>query len=576
MVDACKASGVGALVGRKIEAWRGFVFIDDVKAAAKGGPVCGIENGSGFGAAVELGLQLMAQLLALGCFVNFPNKTNLVPRQKDSIFLGIGHNTVKMRYFLPVKRIKKLVRAMKDLRAAVRVGGRVPAKLVARVLGILWSIQVVCHKAVATMTKGIIHTLAVMLRKPELVYSVGCPNFKWLLKQAWRGFVIWTIEAEVCLTFWEWVPWEKLWAPFGYDTFVESMKDYVRFARVNELAGSCVTVASDASEVAVGGGCFAPRGNGDFECVLFSHHMLRITTKKCSSAKRELEGISETVVALAGAGKLPFGSRVIPVVDNEAVEKILLKGSGVPELRELADFLFLFGVLNGLLIFPVWQRRSTTIMSICDAGSRIVDSGAFSAHPDMFWEANDMARKLWGRGFTFDRFGSSSQVQPVDGCWKLPFSARYVSAFASGTDALSQWWAGHINWVNAPFALIGRVLTLLRQQRAVAAVVVPRNWKGTRHWWSQEVHKQCEGVVDRWDLHPKDYRCCPVNAEVTVEPRRFGLSVVFLDFRRAGDDDLTKGVSAEVVNSAWVRAGRPGGRYRYWQDKGGWLDGFPM
>ena len=413
VVDACKASGVGAAVGGRIEAWKGFIFIDDVKASAKGGPKCGLRNGSGFGAAVELGLQLMAQLLALGCFVNFPKKTHLLPRQRDSVFLGIGHNSIAMRFFLPKKRIKKLLAALRELRRVARVGGKVAAKLVARVIGILWSVQVCCHRAVAVMTRAIIQTIAVMLGKPELRYSVGCPNFRWLLKQAWKGDVVWTQAADLCLTFYLWVPWHKVWAPFGYDTFVECIKDYVRYARVGELSSSCVTVASDASEVAVGGGCFTPRGDGDFECAFFAHHMLRIKTKKCSSARRELEGITETIVALEGAGKLPFGSRVIPVVDNEAVERILIKGSGVPELRELSDFLFFFCILRGILVFPVWQRRSTTIMTICDAGSRIVDSSAYSAHQDLFWGANDLAIRIWGHGFTFDRFGSSSQVQPV-------------------------------------------------------------------------------------------------------------------------------------------------------------------
>ena len=64
-VDACRASGVGSTVGMPVEAWRGFIFIDDVKGSSKGGPTCGHANGSGFGAAVELGLQLLATLICL-------------------------------------------------------------------------------------------------------------------------------------------------------------------------------------------------------------------------------------------------------------------------------------------------------------------------------------------------------------------------------------------------------------------------------------------------------------------------------------------------------------------------------
>ena len=51
----------------------------------------------------------------------------------------------------------------------------------------------------------------------------------------------------------------------GYDTFNEAMKDFVRQANSKELAGECITVASDASETAVGGGVFVPKDNGVFE-----------------------------------------------------------------------------------------------------------------------------------------------------------------------------------------------------------------------------------------------------------------------------------------------------------------------
>ena len=50
---------------------------------------------------------------------------------------------------------------------------------------------------------------------------------------------------------------------------------------------------------------------------------------------------------------------------------------------------------------------------MCDEGSRLVDRGAFSAHPGLFWRANDIAMRLWGPDFTFDRFGSATQVQPM-------------------------------------------------------------------------------------------------------------------------------------------------------------------
>ena len=95
---------------------------------------------------------------------------------------------------------------------------------------------------------------------------------------------------------------------------------------------------------------FTPGGGGEFECTQFSHHMLRIVTRKRASAMRELEGIISTLIAL----DLPFGSRAILIVNNEAVWKIWVKGSGVEKLQKLARFAFLYCLRQGIFTFTVW------------------------------------------------------------------------------------------------------------------------------------------------------------------------------------------------------------------------------
>jgi hypothetical protein len=357
----------------------------------------------------------------------------------------------------------------------------------------------------------------------------------------------------------------------GYDTLVECMKDYVRQARVGELSSECCTIASDASEVAVGGGAFVPKDNGMFVCTKFAHHMLRIMTKGRSSSLREMEGIVSTIVAM----NLPRGSRVVAVVDNEAVWKILSKGSGKFELQKLADFFFLYCLARGIAAFAVWQRRSTSIITFCDDGSRIVDRNAFSAHPGLFWQANDIARKLWGRGFTYDRFGSASQVQPADCAWKLPFNSRFEGAFSSGVDAFTKRWTGHVNWVNAPFSLLGKVLSLLREQAATAAVVIPRSTPSVHQWWLRSMQATSEGVVYRWNLRPYDPIGRPFNAEVLTPERRYGIAVVFFDFSKTNLCRRRKGMPAEVIHNAWVEAGRPSGDKRYLTVNRGWMVGLP-
>ena len=59
--------------------------------------------------------------------------------------------------------------------------------------------------------------------------------------------------------------------------------------------------------------------------------------------------------------------------------------------------------------------------------------------------------KLWGP-HTFDRFASATNKQ----CEK--FNSRFWCPASAGVNALAYNWVGQNNWVNPPYALIGRVL----------------------------------------------------------------------------------------------------------------------
>ena len=547
-VESMERSGVGKAYGLRLRQWQGQVFIDDTNNTSGGGPTLGLRNGSGFGNALELSLRTLATFIWLGTDVNV-DKSQIIPRRGDSIFLGIGHDTRLLRFFLAMKRCEKMRSAVTRLRSRVRVGHRVEAKEVARLIGALWSVMVVCFRAVAMMTRGMIRTLAVMLGDPQVLLAPTISALKWILKRLWRGTVLWTWEADCDLTFWEVVPWELLWSPMGYDVFVEALIRAVSVAAPDELADDVTVFASDASDIAIGGGVFNPEGDGSYSRVSTSHHMLE--QPDGSSSLRELEGSIKTALT----DSPPVGTRMLGVMDSLTVSRILRKGSGVEELHNLSRWFFLWCLRRATPYHPVWQSRNSQIISTCDSDSRIVDQCNYSAHPGLFWEANAVAVRLWGQGFSYDRFAAVNQVQPVDCAWKLPFSARFRQACASGVDAFADDWTRDVNWVNAPFGLLGRVLNLLRSQRAVAAVVVPGV---SKKWWSRLYTWQSEGVVHRMRFDPRDPRCRPVNSPTPTPWTASGLAVVFVDFRRRQDrGTLRGGWTAEDIQRAWKDAGCP-------------------
>ena len=568
VVDACQASGVGSATGKMVRQWLGVLFIDDIDAATSendGPSESPVEWPSSFEAGIELALRLLATLMWLGCDINF-EKSNLVPR-KDGVFLGVGHDTVNMRFFLSKKRCAKLRTRIADLLQRARVGHRVGARDVARIVGSLWSVEVVCHRAVAIQCRGMIAWLAKMLRRTERL-KANAFNMRWLLKRAWRGSVVWSDEADQELKFWTTVQWEDLWAPMGYDVLLAGVNDAVKAARTDSWGSGVIFVAADTSNLATGGGQFTPLGGGEFDCVKFAHHMLRPEVREKCSATREIDGIGSTLKAV----EPPRGTRVITVTDNKAVYLALDKGTSHPHLRRASRRIFLYCVRRGLVQHPMWLSRNSALIKFCDTGSRIVDGTDFSAAAGLFWGANDRAVALWGRGFTHDRFASALQVQPIDCPWKLPFTSWHNQAFSSGEDAFNSDWRGSVSWVNAPFAVIGKVYALLRQQQAVAAVVIPR---GGKQWWAPLLQKTAEGIVGRWDLDGGDPRCRMVG-EAAPPVCRKGLAVVFLDFRRHGMGVSLHGMqSAEEIWGAWLGEGRPTQRWRYFDEQGGWEESVP-
>ena len=107
---------------------------------------------------------------------------------------------------------------------------------------------------------------------------------------------------------------------------------------------------------------------------------------------------------------------------------------------------------------------------IADQLSRAVDQYEWRLHSQLFRRLD----KAFGP-HTVDRFASLQSTQ-------LP---RYNAAFhdpgAEAIDALSQNWAGEMNFANPPFRLLHRVLHLIQDQGAQATVIAP--WWPSQPWF---------------------------------------------------------------------------------------------
>ena len=301
--------------------WDATSYIDDLMAWIDG---C-------FAGAVELSLRLLAEQVSLGYSVNLNHKSPIVP----TLFychIGICIDSARMRFSLPEHRVLKLLASAKWLQKSTKIGKPVSAKAVASFVGQLWSINIVCYRAVAIMARGLILTLAAMIRGSEAFDECDPNRLRYILRRVWGGNVIWTKKAQRDLEFWLKVNFRTLSAPISHDAWQEQVEKWVWDPSTGKVADDVKVFAVDTSDSMSGGGEFIRDGqlwrikNG--MAVRLAHH--EILT---SSTMRELLGVLRLDLAL-----IPYScKKAIVALDSQAAVACLLRGIRVPALQEIVE-----------------------------------------------------------------------------------------------------------------------------------------------------------------------------------------------------------------------------------------------
>ena len=140
-----------------------------------------------------------------------------------------------------------------------------------------------------------------------------------------------------------------------------------------------------------------------------------------------------------------------------------------------------------------------------DALSRYESPYEWQIHPVIFQYID----KLWGP-HTFDRFASLTNRQ-------LPlYNSLLHDPETSGIDALAQKnWNQHLNWVNPPFFILGKVIDLIIQQNAQATIIAPL-WPAQP--WFHKLKRLLIAPPIRLPNHHNVFRSA--NPDINPEPRK--------------------------------------------------------
>ena len=154
--------------------------------------------------------------------------------------------------------------------------------------------------------------------------------------------------------------------------------------------------------------------------------------------------------------------------DSQSACRIVLVGSRIPELHEIAVKIFHTCLMCDIALEAQWLPRSEN--HLADCLSKAVDFDDWKLNPQMF----NLIDQKWGP-FSVDRFSSNYNNQIER------FNSRFWCPEAEAVDAFSVNWADDINWVCPPVCLIIPTIRHMCQCNAKGTLIIPC-WRSAAFW----------------------------------------------------------------------------------------------
>ena len=262
------------------------------------------------------------------------------------LMLGTIVDLVAFEFRVSRSRAAKIRGAILTLQAAVRSDWyAVPAKSIASLLGLIYSISVCCHRAASVMCRALI---AVLTNEMRRALDVDNMRLSSILAMFWSGTVCWSIDAQRCLAFWADVDFGRLRSPISADVLgksIESVFDNPAIAQHANISILC----QDASATAAGGGIVRLRHgllslDPQLFLAMFSHELC-----EASSTLRELVGI----LMCLWSTERKTRQRIVFACDNYQSVQAILLGSRIPVIQFVADLIFRWCLTSNKVCWPI-------------------------------------------------------------------------------------------------------------------------------------------------------------------------------------------------------------------------------
>ena len=411
------------------------------------------------------------------------SKSKAIEPSSRILFLGLEVCSVEMKYYIPEKKIQRIINSAEDILKKRQVEMRKLASFV----GFLQS----CSRALGPVTR-------LMLR--------ACYN--WMAEKlnicpSYNMFYVFPDQVREEIMFWK--------------SEVRILNGYP-ISPSRSLTETRITVVSDSSEV----GTFGYQLEDNFKVLL--RRSFDEEERRSSSTMRELLALK--FIYTSEISNLWSGFKVLHLTDNQAVASIVERGSKKKDLQEIILEIFLSCRRKGIELFVEWRPRDDPLLVLADLGSKSFDSSSFSL------DFCGFAQVLNFFGIMFD----------VDCCaefWnrKAPvYYSKIPDPYASGTNFFAQSLNRNlVHYIFPPAGLIVPALIHLNLFKTRGVIIVPV-WPASSFWlnilpdgrhlavWAVKWLRFRPGIVSDVNIRSMTFK----------NPLNFDLIAIQFDFSREG------------------------------------------
>ena len=411
------------------------------------------------------------------------SETKAIEPSTRIIFLGLEVCSISMKFFIPVKKIQRIITSAQEILS----GRKVQLRKLASFVGFVQS----CSKALGPVSR--------LMLRASYFFMAQCLN----VCSSYNRFYVIPDSVRDELNFWR--------------CEIEELNGYP-ISPSKSVTETRISVVSDSSEV----GAFGYQLEDNFKVLL--RQAFDDEEKKSSSTMRELLALKFIYTsALSDPWR---GLRILHLTDSQSVASIVEIGSRKKHLQDIVLSIFMSCRRKNIELLVEWRPRENPLLVLADLGSKSFDPSSFSLDVESF----SFLSSFFGLKFEVDGFAEFWNRKADIYFSKLP------DPYAAGVNFFAQVLNQNLcHFIFPPAGVIVPTIMHLSFFKTHGVIIIPV-WPSSSFWLSicpDGAH--LAGWAVKWmRFRPRIVSDINIKSTTFKNPLCFDLMAILFDFSLTG------------------------------------------